>query len=118
MRAGEALGLHILEQNAVLNPGDHSDHRNTALAMEEAAMQFPCASIHRYDTYSTGERAPNVVGQDLLIDVGTWAATSSGLSDSYALSTWDRVHNSWLARTYYRLALPEAPCSASGIMAR
>lgn len=113
MPVGEALGLHIIEEDEELNPEDHSDHRNTALAMEAVVMQFPCASVYRYDTYITGRRDANVFGDDLLIDAGTWAATASGLSDSYASSTWDPGHNSWIGRTYYRLVTPHASCSTS-----
>ncbi len=118
MRVDEALGLHIPEQDVALNPGDHPDHRNTALAMEAVALQFPCASVYSYDTYITRHRDVNVVGDDLLINVGTWAATSSGLSDSYAPSTWDPLHNSWMGRTYSRVATPDTSCSTSPVMAR
>jgi hypothetical protein len=101
-----------------LNPGDHSDHRNTALAMEAVVLRFPCASVYRYDTYITRHRDVNVAGDDLLINVGTWAATSSGLSDSYASSTWDPVHNSWVGRTYWRVVTPDSSCATSPVMAR
>lgn len=118
MRTGATLGLHIAEKDASVNPEDHSDHRNTALAVEAAAVQFPCASIHRYDEYSTAERAVNVAGEDYLVDVGTWAATASGLSDSHAFSTWDPVHNTWLGRSYSRVTSPGARCSAATAVAR
>jgi len=111
MQTGETLGLHIPQKDPAINPDDHSDHRNTALAVEAAAARFPCASIHRYDEYATGERVANVDGTDYMIDVGTWAATASGLSDSHAFSTWDPVHNSWLGRTYSRITWPREDCS-------
>ena len=117
-RNGETLGLHIPEKDAVLNPEDHSDHRNTAMAVEAAATRFPCASIHRYDEYATRERSANVEGTDYMIDVGTWAATASGLSDSHAFSTWDPVHNSWLGRTYSRITRPNENCSTAAAEAR
>jgi hypothetical protein len=118
MRVGEALGLHISEQDMTLNPGDHSDHRNTALAVEAVALRFPCASVYRYDTYITRHRDVNVAGDDLLVNVGTWAATSSGLSDSYASSTWDPLHNSWVGRAYSRVVTPDASCTTSPVTAR
>jgi hypothetical protein len=110
MRAGEGLGLHFPEQDAALNPGDHSDHLHAALAMEAAAAHFPCARVARYDEYATNERPENVAGADLLVDVGTWAATASGLSDNGAPSTWDPVHNSWLGRSYSRVTPPSGSC--------
>jgi hypothetical protein len=114
IRAGETLGLHFAEKDAELNPDDHLDHINAALAMESVAKEFPCASVHRYDEYITGERDVNVEGSDYLVDVGTWAATASGLSDSHAFSTWDSEHNSWLGRAYSRATFPKAGCPRSG----
>jgi len=113
MRADETLGLHIPQHDAAINPDDHSDHMNTALAMEVTAGQFPCARISRYDTYDTDSRPANVSGTDYLVDVGTWSATASGLSDNYAPSTWDNVHNSWLGRSYSRVELPNESCTTS-----
>lgn len=118
MRPGEGLGLHLPEKDEELNPQDHSDHRNAALAMEAAATHFPCARLARYDEYSTGERATNVEGADFLVDVGTWAATASGLSDNQAHSTWDPVHNSWLGRSYSRVTAPTGPCPAAELTHR
>lgn len=118
VRPGESLGLHIAESDEALNPGDHSDHRYTAQAMESVTTQFPCASVHRYDEYDTLHRAVNVTGDDYAVDVGTWAATASGLSDSYSSSTWDPLHNAWLGRSYSRVTWPQESCDDGAAIVR
>jgi hypothetical protein len=50
-----------------------------------------------------------------MIDVGAWAATASGLSDSHADSTWDASHNAWMGRSYSRTTGPRGACAPAGI---
>jgi hypothetical protein len=107
---GAALNLHIAELDEKRNPGDHPDHRAVAFAMEEIAARLPCARVSRHQEYATNKRRLNVTGTDYLIDVGTWAATGSGLSDLHAGSTWEPGHNSWLGRDYQRVQKPRETC--------
>ncbi len=108
---GAALHLHIAELDERLNPRDHPDHRAVAFAMEEVAQLLPCARVSRHQEYATARRKPNVSGVDYMIDVGTWAATASGLSDNHAGSTWEPEHNAWLGRSYSRTQGPAAACA-------
>ncbi len=107
---GTALNLHIAELEESRNPGDHPDHRAVAFAMEEIAARLPCARVSRHEEYATRDRKPNVSGEDYLVDVGTWAATASGLSDYHAGSTWEPGHNAWLGRDYHRTQEPSGTC--------
>ena len=107
---GTALNLHIAELDEKRNPGDHHDHRAVAFAMEEVAARLPCARVSRHEEYATRDRRPNVTGVDYMIDVGTWAATASGLSDSHAGSTWESGHNVWVGREYHRTQEPRGAC--------
>lgn len=111
--AGSRLTIHTQEPDEALNPGEHPDHRATALAMLDAAQRFPCAAVTRHDTYDTRRRRPNVTGEDYMIDVGVWAATASGLSDSHAPGTWEPVHNSWIGRSYARTTPPAPGCDGA-----
>ena len=79
--------------------------------MEEVAKRFGCASVSRYIEYATRGRPQNVKGEDYMIDVGTWGATASGLSDNHARATWESDHNSWLGRSYSRTAPSTGSCS-------
>jgi LmbE family N-acetylglucosaminyl deacetylase len=107
---GAALNLHIAELDERRNPGDHPDHRAVAFAMEEVAARLPCARVARHQEYATRDRRLNVRGDNYLVDVGTWAATASGLSDSHAGSTWEPGHNAWLGRDYHRTQEPRGTC--------
>ncbi|MFT3722999.1 MAG: PIG-L family deacetylase [Hyphomonadaceae bacterium] len=111
---GSGLTLHIAELDAKLNPGDHPDHRAVAFAMEEVAKLHPCAPLHRHLEYFTRTKPVNVSGEDYVIDVGTWAATASGLSDNHAKATWEPEHNAWIGRSYSRLQAPSASCPTGG----
>jgi hypothetical protein len=113
--AGSGLSLHLAETNEELNPRDHPDHRATALAMEEIVKRFPCASAHRYDEYATRDRPQNVTGEDYMIDVGTWAATASGLGDNLAKATWEPEHNAWIGRSYSRTTPASGSCAAGPV---
>lgn len=112
---GAGLGLHIAELNEDLNPRDHPDHRATAFAMVEVAAHFPCASVSHYIEYHTRTKPQNVTGEDYMIDVGTWAATASGLSDNYARATWEKDHNAWIGRNYFRLTPATGVCNAAPV---
>ncbi len=110
MTPGTVLNLHIAELDEKRNPGDHPDHRAVAYAMEEVADRLPCARVSRHEEYATRDRRINVTGLDFMIDVGTWAATASGLSDNHAGSTWEPGHNAWVGRDYHRTQEPRGTC--------
>jgi hypothetical protein len=114
MVAGSGLALHIAELDETLNPGDHPDHRATAFAMEAVAAKHTCAPLWRHVEYFTKTLPQNLSGADYMIDVGTWAATASGLSDNYAKATWEAEHNAWLGRSYSRTQAPAKTCGAVG----
>jgi hypothetical protein len=110
--AGSGLKLHIAELDETINAGDHPDHRATAFAMEDVAKLHPCAPLMRHVEYATRDLPVNVAGTDYMIDVGTWAATASGLSDNYAKATWESGHNAWLGRSYSRTQPPAPGCGS------
>jgi hypothetical protein len=109
--AGSGLTLHIAELDEEMNPGDHPDHRATALAMEAVAAKYPCAPLYRHIEYFTRTKPVNLSGEDYMIDVGTWAATASGLSDNHAKATWEKDHNAWIGRSYSRVQTPAVGCA-------
>ena len=111
--AGSGLALHIAELDEEINPRDHPDHRATAFAMEDVAKLHPCAPLYRHIEYHTKTMPMNVSGTDYMIDVGTWAATASGLSDNHAKATWEPEHNAWIGRAYSRVQAPATGCGSA-----
>ncbi len=110
--AGSGLALHIAELDEKMNPGDHPDHRATAQAMEDVAKMHACVPVYRHIEYFTRTRPVNVTGEDYMIDVGTWAATASGLSDNHAKATWEDGHNAWIGRNYFRVTPATGACGS------
>jgi hypothetical protein len=108
--AGSGLQLHIAELDEEINPRDHPDHRAVAFAMEDVAKLHPCAPVWRHIEYHTRTKPVNVTGEDYMIDVGTWAATASGLSDNHAGATWESDHNAWIGRAYSRVQAANKGC--------
>jgi hypothetical protein len=111
--AGSGLVFHIAELDEEINPRDHPDHRAVAFAMEDVAKLHPCAPVHRHIEYFTRTKPVNVTGEDYMIDVGTWAATASGLSDNHAKATWEGDHNAWIGRSYSRVQTPATGCGSA-----
>jgi hypothetical protein len=68
------------------NPGDHSDHRHTSLAMQAVADNNACINLVLYEEYVTSGKAVNVSSNDLLAEAGTW----------------DSTHNGWIGKSYSR----------------
>jgi hypothetical protein len=46
-----------------------------------------------------------------MLQAGLWAVTTSALTDSYHLSTWDTGHNSFVGREYFRVAAGTGACA-------
>ena len=97
-----AIRFHIADTDSLINPGDHSDHRHTSHIIQEIAKKMENAECYLYREYSTNQHPMNVSGHDFLISAGTWGATTLGLTDFRHYSTWDKSHNAWIGRQYYR----------------
>ncbi len=98
----EAIQFNLAETDTLINKGDHSDHLNTSLLMQDIAKDLNVTSINLYLEYVTSGKEQNIFGNDFLVSAGTWAATASGLSDFNHKSTWDPIHNVWLGKQYFR----------------
>ncbi|KAA1245566.1 discoidin domain-containing protein [Aquimarina sp. RZ0] len=116
--------FNLADDDDTINPADHSDHIYSSKIMQDIANTLGGITINLYSEYDTGLRAQNVFDHDYLVSAGTWGATTSGLSDNLNSSTWDRTHNSWIGKQYYRTTVSTShynanialnkPTSASG----
>ncbi len=100
------IRFNLADTDTIVNPGDHSDHRYSSYLMQDLAKEMKINSIRLYQEYATSEKEMNIKDEEFLISAGTWGATASGLSDHNHYSTWDRVHNSWIGRQYFRETKP------------
>lgn len=96
------LNFNLADTNSTYNPDDHSDHLHSSQAMQTVANDLNCIDINYYVEYDSKNLTPNVTGNDLLIDVGTWGATTSGIADFYHNNTWVDDHNTWLLKDSHR----------------
>jgi hypothetical protein len=94
--------LHVAQTDASINPGDHSDHLHSSMILQEVAKELTNVTVYLYEEYASNLKPMNVFPEDYLISAGTWGATASGLSDMGHYPTWDKGHNSWIGRQYFK----------------
>ena len=102
IQAGGAVQFNVAETDRERNPGDHSDHLNTAYFLQDVAKRMGLKTIRLYEEYATANKPVNIEGKAYMESAATWGATVSGLSDREHYTTWDRAHNAWIGRQYYR----------------
>jgi hypothetical protein len=97
-----SLVLHVAQTDATINPNDHPDHLHSSMILQEISKELQNVTVYLYEEYASRQKPINVFPEDYLISAGTWGATASGLSDRGYYPTWDKVHNSWVGRQYFR----------------
>jgi len=98
----DKTSFNIADTNTKINPGDHSDHLHSSLIMQKVAAMLGIKTVRLYEEYATNAKAQNVFDDAFLLCAGTWGATASGLSDNLHNSTWNKGHNIWIGRQYFR----------------
>lgn len=100
----DLISFNIADTNESINPNDHSDHLYSSKIIQDIALSFINKSVklNLYVDYHSGNLSKNLSDNDYLIEVGTWGATTSGITDNNQNSTWEPEHNSWLGRQYFR----------------
>lgn len=96
--------LDVHEGDETINPGDHSDHVATGLAVAAVQAKLPCANLANYVGYSTSGLV-NLDVDDIENRSAAYGNYVSGLSEKgYPGSmVWEPGHKSWLAGIVYRL---------------
>lgn len=103
------ITFNIHDTDTNLNPGDHYDHLDTSLAMQDVAAQKSCVDLNMYLGYTTMNKPVNLSQNELITDAATWGVTTSGLSDKSRSSTWPS-HNVWLGKNYFRTVTAGTAC--------
>jgi len=105
------LVFHVADDDHTHNPGDHSDHIFSSKIMQDVAAEINNVTLKLYTEYHTSTLNQNIFEDDFMINAGTWGSTASGLSDLQHSSTWDQVHNAWVAKQYFRTKKVTSPAS-------
>ena len=100
--------LHLPEHDAVLNPGDHADHRFTAQAVLDAAAGLPARFIHHIG-YAAAERPENLTGENRDRKCAVYAVTVAGVLAFDHAASWPHYNGLFAGRDYWRVEERGAP---------
>ena len=101
----DELIFNLADDDSSINPGDHSDHIYSSLILQHVAQSIGGVKLNLYTEYSSTSMPQNLFNDNYLINVGTWAVTTSGISDNSRDGTWDNIHNAWIGKQYFRTNL-------------
>ncbi len=98
-----SVWVNIADTDTTENPGDHSDHIHTSLAIQDARLKVStCINRALFVEYATQNKPATLTGEDLVINAAVWGATTSGIADFDHASTFEPGHNVWLSRNVLR----------------
>lgn len=105
-----SIQLNIAEQDARLNPNDHSDHRMTTKAALDAAKGLACARRVYYLCYASARRPENLSAEQREMQSSVLAVTAAGMVAFDHSGTWQRYYRSYLGRNYFRVEEAAGRC--------
>jgi len=97
--------IHVPEQDPVMNPGDHADHRCSARLVREAAAGLTAGWWHHLG-YAAASRSENLdrAGRDLKCAV--YAVTVAGVLALGHPMSWHHYDNLYIGRDHWRREEP------------
>jgi hypothetical protein len=110
--AASSMKLNMPELDTKLNPGDHSDHLTMAKGVLEAAQEFPSARRFHYIDYATADLPANLSPEERDIENSVFTVTVAGLLELDHSNHWDKLHRSWIGRSYSR-EIPNPDCAGN-----
>jgi hypothetical protein len=105
-----SVEINVAEQDASINPGDHSDHLTTAKAALDAAAGLSCADRRYYVDYASSKLPENLDEQERDMESSVLAVTAAGILALDHTSIWARYYQSYLGRNYFRLEHGSGHC--------
>jgi LmbE family N-acetylglucosaminyl deacetylase len=96
------ISVNYQDHDRDYNPNDHPDHWFTGLAASQAAAVFPMIRHRGYIDYHVAEKPINLSGEEIAIKAGIFALADFGLTEEGDGSTFNRLHLSFVTRTYSR----------------
>jgi len=94
--------VNIPDIDPDVNPGDHSDHQQSAQAVLSAVRDLDCVGKAFYVDYAAAKLEPNLTATDRDVQAGAFAATAVGLNEAGHAGNWDAQHRQLLGRQYVR----------------
>jgi hypothetical protein len=103
--------VNVPDTDVTKNPGDHSDHQQTASGVLEAVRGLSCINMTFYLDYVVATLDENANSQDRDINAASFAAVALGLNMMDHPSNWDRQHRAVLGRHYFRAVSGTGDCA-------
>ncbi|MBV9758501.1 MAG: PIG-L family deacetylase [Alphaproteobacteria bacterium] len=96
--------MNTQDPDSTINPGDHPDHYQNGMAMQEAVANLSCVNEAFFTGYAKAAYKQNVRGLDFELQTGTFAVIQSARAD-YGVDQPFLGEDGWLGRNYYRVVL-------------
>ena len=105
---GENTEIHLADTDQKINPDDHSDHQTSSKFFQAVAKDIRGITLYLYTNYASAQLDENVPEEGFLVSAAAWGVTTAHIADNRHYSTWDKIHNSWIGRQYFRtIELPK-----------
>ncbi|MGP0088988.1 MAG: hypothetical protein ACLPKB_03360 [Xanthobacteraceae bacterium] len=104
------IQLNVAELDSSINPDDHPDHRMTAQAALGAAAGLACARRAYYVDYASAQLPENLNEQERDMESSVLAVTAAGIEAFDHGSIWQRHHQAYLGRNYFRVEEATGRC--------
>jgi hypothetical protein len=112
------VSLNVGELDDRINPGDHSDHRMTAIAALEAAQSLRCARRVFYVNYASARLPENLDTKQRDLASAVYAVTASGVWSQDHHINWRWYDTAYVGRNYFRAEEGKGRCDQSSTIAR
>ncbi len=113
-RAGAALAqINVADQDARINPDDHSDHLLTARLALDAARNLGCVRRVYYVDYASSRLPENLNEQQRDMESSVFAVTVAGVLAFDHGASWHHYDEAYVGRNYFRVEEPASACNAT-----
>ena len=99
---GDNTEIHLADTDQKINPDDHSDHQTSSNFFQSVAKEIGAITLYLYTNYASAQLDKNAPEEGFLVSAAAWGVTTANIADYRHYSTWDKIHNSWIGRQYYR----------------
>jgi hypothetical protein len=102
--------LNVAETDALINPGDHSDHLMTAKAALDSVANLACVRRAYYVNYASARLPENLNMQQRDLESAVFAVTAAGVRALDHVANWHWYDRSYVGRNYFRVEEGRGRC--------